>query len=83
MQDHGSDQSGQAHWWIIAQVAKRMGFDGFEEAAERSKGTVHDYSALVEMARNRYRYKLGKGTVRKTGGSMFKHTMSFAPRNLT
>ena len=36
-----------------------MGFDGFdwrdsndvfEEAAERSRGTVHDYSALVEMA---------------------------------
>ena len=47
-------------WWIIAQAARRMGFDGFdwrdsndvfEEAAERSRGTVHDYSALVEMAR--------------------------------
>ena len=47
-------------WWIIAQVAQRMGYEGFdwkdsneifEEAAERSKGGVHDYSALVEMAR--------------------------------
>ena len=48
-------------WWIIAQVAQRMGFDGFdwndsndifEEAAECSKGGVHDYAALVEMARS-------------------------------
>jgi len=48
-------------WWIIAQVAQRMGFEGFdwkdsneifEEAAERSKGGVHDYAALVEMARS-------------------------------
>ena len=31
---------------------------------------------------NRYRYKLGKGRVRKTGESEFKHTMSFVPRNL-
>ena len=47
-------------WWIVSQVAKRMGFDGydwsdsndvFEEAAERSRGTVHDYSGLVELAR--------------------------------
>ena len=51
-------------WWIIAQVAQRMGFDGFdwkdsneifEEAAERSKGGVHDYAALVEMARSQGR----------------------------
>jgi len=51
-------------WWVIAQVAQRMGFDGFdwkdsndifEEAAERSKGGVHDYAALVEMARSQGR----------------------------
>ena len=56
------DPPGEARpdWWIIAQVAQRMGYDGFdwrdsndvfEEAAERSKGTVHDYAALVAMAR--------------------------------
>ena len=56
------DPPGEAKpdWWIVAQVAQRMGFDGFdwqdsndvfEEAAERSRGTVHDYAALVEMAR--------------------------------
>ena len=55
------DPPGEAKpdWWIVAQVAQRMGFDGFnwrdsndvfEEAAQRSRGTVHDYSALVEMA---------------------------------
>jgi arsenite oxidase large subunit len=47
-------------WWIVAQVAKRIGFSGFdwrdsndvfEEAADRSRGTSHDYAALVEMAR--------------------------------
>ena len=32
---------------------------------------------------NRYRYKLGKGTVTRTGESEFKETMSFVPRNLT
>ena len=47
----------RADWWIVAQVARRMGFDWtdfndvFEEAAERSRGTVHDYAALVELAR--------------------------------
>lgn len=57
------DPPGEAKpdWWIIAQVAKRMGFEGFdwqdsndvfEEAAERSRGTVHDYAALVELARS-------------------------------
>ena len=56
------DPPGEAKpdWWIIAQVAKRMGYEGFdwrdsndvfEEAAERSKGGVHDYAALVEIAR--------------------------------
>ncbi len=48
-------------WWIVAQIAKRMGFSGydwqnsndvFEEAAERSKGTVHDYAELVKMAQS-------------------------------
>ena len=56
------DPPGEAKpdWWIIAQVAKRMGYEGFdwrdsndvfEEAAERSRGGVHDYAALVEIAR--------------------------------
>ena len=31
---------------------------------------------------NRYRYKLGKGIVTRTGESEHKHTMSFVPRNL-
>ena len=31
---------------------------------------------------NRYRFKLGKGRVSKTGESEFKRTMSFVPRNL-
>ena len=48
-------------WWIVAQIAKRMGFSGydwsasnevFEEASERSKGTVHDYAELVNMAKS-------------------------------
>ena len=38
---------------------------------------------LADPINNRYRYKLGKGTLRKTGESEFKHTMSFVPRNLT
>ncbi len=57
------DPPGEARpdWWTIAQVGKRMGFDGFdwqdsndvfEEAAQRSVGTVHDYAALVELARS-------------------------------
>ncbi len=56
------DPPGEARpdWWIAAQIAKRMGFNGFdwansnevfEEAAERSRGSVHDYAALVELAR--------------------------------
>ncbi len=60
------DPPGEAKpdWWIIAQVARRMGFDGFdwdapndvfEEASEASRGSVHDYSALVELARDRGR----------------------------
>ena len=31
---------------------------------------------------NRYRFKLGKGRIRKIGPSEFKDTMSFVPRNL-
>lgn len=47
-------------WWIVSQVARRMGFEGFdwgdsnavfEEAAERSRGTIQDYGALIELAR--------------------------------
>ena len=47
-------------WWIFAQVARRMGFDGFdwadsnavfEESAPRSGGSRKDYRALVEKAR--------------------------------
>ena len=71
------DPPGEAKpdWWIVAQVAERMGFDGFnwtdsndvfEEAAERSRGTVHDYSALVKMARSKFKrgheYLRGLGT---------------------
>ncbi len=57
-----SDPPGEARpdWWIVAQVARRMGFPGFdwkdandvfEEAAERSKDGPYDYRALVEIAR--------------------------------
>jgi arsenite oxidase large subunit len=57
------DPPGEAKpdWWIVAQVGKRMGFDGFdwqdsndvfEEASQRSIGTVHDYAALAELARS-------------------------------
>ncbi len=57
------DPPGEAKpdWWIVAQIAKRMGFSGydwsasnevFEEASERSKGTVHDYAELVKMAKS-------------------------------
>ena len=37
---------------------------------------------IADPINNRYRYKLGKGLVEKTGESEFKATMSFAPRNL-
>jgi arsenite oxidase large subunit len=49
-------------WWIVAQVARKMGFKGFdwtssneifEEAAEKSKGGAYDYAALVAHARSR------------------------------
>jgi arsenite oxidase large subunit len=56
------DAPGEAKpdWWIVAQVAKKMGFSGydwttandiFEEAAERSKGGAYDYTAVVQFAR--------------------------------
>lgn len=58
------DAPGQARpdWKIIAGVAKYLGYEGFdwpdenavfEEAAERSKGTEHDYVELVAAARER------------------------------
>lgn len=58
------DPPGEAKpdWWITAEVAKRMGYDGFdwpdanavfEEAAVASAGGAHDYLALVELARER------------------------------
>ena len=49
-------------WWIVAQVAQRMGYEGFdwadanavfEEASVKSVGSVHDYAALVDLARER------------------------------
>jgi arsenite oxidase large subunit len=56
------DPPGEAKpdWRIFADVAKKMGYDGFdwvdsnavfEEAAEASKGSRKDYAALVEKAR--------------------------------
>ena len=37
---------------------------------------------MTDPINNRYRYKLGKGTVRRTGTSQYKDTMSFVPRNI-
>lgn len=56
------DPPGEAKpdWWIVAQVAKKMGFEGFdwkesndifEEAAPRSKKGPYNYIALVETAK--------------------------------
>ena len=39
-------------------------------------------SGEADPINNRYRFKLGSGRVRRTGESEFKHTMTFAPRNL-
>jgi hypothetical protein len=39
-------------------------------------------SGQADPVNNRYRFKLGKGRVRRTGESEFKKTMSFAPRNV-
>ncbi len=57
------DPPGEAKpdWWIVAQVAQRMGYSGFdwtepnqifEEAAARSEGSSHDYTALIARARS-------------------------------
>ena len=72
------DPPGEAKpdWWIGAQIAKRMGFDGFdwananevfEEAAERSRGSVHDYAALVELAHDQG--KRGHELLREMGST--------------
>ena len=72
------DPPGEAKpdWWIGAQIGKRMGFDGFdwananevfEEAAERSRGSVHDYAALVELARDQG--KRGHALLREMGST--------------
>lgn len=56
------DPPGEAKpdWWIIGQVAKRMGYEGFdwresndvfEEAARFSRNGTLDYAALVEKAK--------------------------------
>lgn len=56
------DPPGEAKpdWWIIARIAQKMGFKGFdwadgnavfEEASARSKGGAYDYAALVDAAR--------------------------------
>jgi len=56
------DPPGQAKpdWWILAQVAKKMGYEGwdyeesndlFEEAAKKSKGGNYDFFHVVEEAR--------------------------------
>lgn len=57
-----ADPPGEAKpdWWIVAQVAKAMGYEGFDwpdseaifvEATERARGSAHDYSGLIELAR--------------------------------
>lgn len=56
------DAPGEAKpdWWILAQVAKKMGYKGFdwkdsneifEEASAKSKGKQYDYVKLVETAK--------------------------------
>ncbi|MFQ5636857.1 MAG: arsenate reductase (azurin) large subunit [bacterium] len=56
------DPPGEAKpdWWIVAQIAKRMGFKGFdwkdsndvfEEAARFTRGSRKNYHPLVKMAR--------------------------------
>ena len=37
---------------------------------------------LTDPINNRYRYKLGKGRVTRTGPSAYKNRMTFVPRNL-
>ncbi len=61
-----ADPPGQAKpdWWVIAEVARRMGFSGFdwqdgnqvfEEAAAATSGGVNDYSELVTLAQEQGR----------------------------
>lgn len=47
-------------WWIVAEVAKKMGYPGFdwadanevfEEAADKSEGSVSAYQALIDKAK--------------------------------
>jgi len=56
------DPPGEAKpdWWIVAEVAKKMGFSGydwkdsnevFEEAVAKSKGGAYDATAVVEFAK--------------------------------
>jgi arsenite oxidase large subunit len=56
------DAPGEAKpdWWIIAQIAKKMGYSGydwkdsnevFEEAVTKSKGGAYDATAVVELAK--------------------------------
>ncbi len=58
------DPPGEAKpdWWIVAQIAKRMGFDGydwkdsndvFEESARFSRGSRTDYYELKVLARKK------------------------------
>ena len=60
------DAPGEAKpdWWIVAQIGKRMGFDGFgwkdsndvfEEAARFTRGSRKDYYPLVWLARKQGR----------------------------
>ncbi|MBI3706165.1 MAG: molybdopterin-dependent oxidoreductase [Proteobacteria bacterium] len=60
------DAPGEAKpdWWIVAQVAKKMGFSGydwkdsnevFEEAVGKSKGGAYDATAVVEFAKKQGR----------------------------
>lgn len=57
-----TDPPGEAKpdWWIIARIAKEMGYDGFDwkddndvftEASEASKEGHEDYTAVVELAK--------------------------------
>ena len=48
------------------------------------RGTVNSVvPGITDPINNRYRYKLGKGRLRRIGPSEFKDKLSFVPRNLT
>jgi len=72
-----ADAPGEAKpdWWIVAQVAQRMGYDGFDwpdgeaifnEAAERAAGSSQDYSGVIALAdasgRSAYEILAERGT---------------------